>query len=134
MATLTAIDNEKMALYYHEEEKIIHHKVKKMLTTQEFETLLSTGADYLEKYKAKKWLSDDRDNVVISQEANEWGNSVWAPRAIKAGFSYWAVVLPIKASEKLQMSEFVSDYKKRGVTVQVFDDLDKAFQWLRNCN
>ncbi|HOV14394.1 MAG TPA: hypothetical protein PK771_08935 [Spirochaetota bacterium] len=133
MGTITVIDNEKMSLWFHEESKIIHHKIKNVLNTKEFEDLLSKGADYIEKYKAKKWLSDDRDNIVISQEANEWGDKVWAPRVIKAGFSYWAVVVPIKAMGKLQMSMFIKEYKKRGVTVEIFDDVDHAIKWLENC-
>lgn len=133
MGTITVIDNESMSLFFHEEPKIVHHKIKKMLKDHEFMELLSKGAEYMEKYKAKKWLSDDRNNIVISQEANKWGDEVWAPRVIKAGFKYWAVVLPDKAVGKLQMNRFVKEYRTRGVTVEIFDDVDEALQWLEKC-
>lgn len=133
MATMKIIDNENMSLWFHEDKKIVHHKIKKVLTTELFKELLSTGADYLEKYKAKKWLSDDRDNVVIFPEANEWGDKVWAPRVIKSGFAYWAVVAPDKAVGKLQMKRFINEYRERGVTVELFEDVDEAIAWLSTC-
>lgn len=133
MGVIKIIDNEDMSLFYLEEQKIVHHKMKKNLKDEQFELLLSTGAEYMEKYRAKKWLSDDRDNAVISKEANEWGDKVWAPRAIKAGFKFWAIVIPSKSSAKLQMTMFASEYKKRGVTVQIFEDVDNAIKWLESC-
>ena len=64
---------------------------------------LTTGAEYLENHGAQKWLSDDRNSVVIGADDVQWGETVGAPRVIKAGFKYWATVTPSKAVAALQM-------------------------------
>ena len=46
------INKEYMELWYHPDSKIIHHKMKKILPHGAHEELLSTGADYMEKYGA----------------------------------------------------------------------------------
>jgi hypothetical protein len=130
MPKITVIDNEAMSLWFHTDSKIVHHKMKRLLAIEEFKTLLSTGADYLEMYEATKWLSDDKNDTAISPEANEWGDKVWAPRVIKAGFKYWAVVMPNSAAGKLQMKRFIDEYRRRGVTVDMFDTPEDALAWL----
>lgn len=130
MAETELINNENMALWYDPVSKFVHHKIKKSLPKGAFEELLSTGADYLEKYGMKKWLSDDSNVVAITKDDNEWGDKVWAPRVIKAGFSYWAVVMPTSAVGTLQLNRFIDEYRKRGVTVEVFDSVEAAKTWL----
>jgi hypothetical protein len=92
--------------------------------------MLSKGAEYLEKYGMKKWLSDDSNVVAITKEDAEWGDKVWAPRVIKAGFKYWAVVMPTSAMGSLQVNRFVKEYREKGVTVEVFNSVDAAKAWL----
>ncbi len=126
------IDNEYMGLWFHPVSKIVHHKIKATLPKGEFERLLSTGAEYMEKHRAEKWLSDDSNLVVLTQEENKWGDTVWAPRVIKAGFKYWAVVLPTSAVGSLQVKRFIKEYRDRGVTVEAFDSVEDAINWLNS--
>ncbi len=124
------INTEAMSLWYHPTSNFLHHKIKQRLPKGAFEELLSTGADYLEKKRASKWLSDDSNVVAISQEDSEYGDKVWAPRVIKAGFKYWAVVLPKSAVGSLQVKRFINEYRDKGVTVEAFDSIDSATAWL----
>ena len=132
MAETELINNENMALWYDPVSKYIHHKIKKSLPKGAFEELLSTGAGYLEKHGMKKWLSDDSNVVAITKEDSEFGDNVWAPRVIKAGFKYWAVVMPTSAMGSLQINRFVKEYRERGVTVEVFNSVDDARKWLES--
>ncbi|MGD9162382.1 MAG: hypothetical protein PVG39_28490 [Desulfobacteraceae bacterium] len=130
MAETELINNENMALWYDQTGKFVHHKIKKSLPKGAFEELLSTGADYLEKYGMKKWLSDETNFIALNKEDIEWGDKVWAPRVIKSGFKYWAVVMPESAVGSLQIKRFVDEYRERGVTVELFDSVDAAKTWL----
>ena len=132
MAETELINNEHMALWYDPVSKFVHHKIKKSLPKGAFEELLSTGAGYLEKYRMKKWLSDDSNVVAITKDDSEYGDKIWAPRVIKAGFQYWAVVMPTSAMGTLQLNRFVKEYRERGVTVEVFDSVDAAKAWLNS--
>jgi hypothetical protein len=124
------INDDNMSLGYDPVSKYVHHKIKKSLPKGAFEKLLSSGADHLEKYGMKKWLSDDSNVVAITKEDAEWGDKVWAPRVIKAGFKYWAVVMPTSAMGSLQINRFVKEYREKGVTVEVFNTVDAAKAWL----
>ena len=127
---VTIIDTEYMALFYHPDHNIIHHEIRQRIPAGEFPRLLETGLKYLIKYKSKKWLSDDRCLYRLSPEDNEWGDNVWSPRMIEAGFRYWAVVCPPKGLGKIQVKRFAQENEERGVTAKVFDDYSQAFQWL----
>lgn len=121
-----------MSLWFHPVSKIVHHKIKKPLPAGAFQRLLGTGAEYMEKHRATKWLSDDSDVVAIAKDDNAWGDEKWAPRVIKAGFKYWAVVMPKSALGSLMLKRFVSEYRERGVIVEPFDNVDAAIKWLES--
>jgi hypothetical protein len=127
---ITIIDDEKRSLFFHPDSKVVHHKIKGGLFGSDFRDLLSKGAEWMERYHATKWLSDDRDNTIVAPEDYQWGDTEWAPRVIKAGFKYWAIVVPASAVGNLQMRRFADEYRQRGVTVQVFDKLETALAWL----
>jgi hypothetical protein len=55
---------------------------------------------------------------------------MWARRVIKAGLKYWAIVVPENAVGSMQMQRLANEYRKRGVTVNAFADLDTALAWL----
>ena len=132
MDKIEVIKKDYMELWYHPDSKIVHHKMKKTLPKGGHKELLSTGADYMEKYKATKWLSDDRDMVVVREEDYKWANENWTPRVLKAGFKYWAIVLPKSAIGTMQMKGFVKQYQDMGVEVEVFETLESALKWLES--
>jgi len=127
----TLVDNEFVSLWFYPLPRILHHKIYKFLPALAFQELLNTGARHLQKYKATKWLGDNRENPVVSKENHEWARAVWTPRALDAGFKYWATVMPTQAIGRLQLRMFIQEYEDLGVTVQAFDEVDEAFRWLQ---
>ena len=94
MAKITLMDDVDLALWYYDELHIVHHEIRKFPSSERFRAMLTAGAECMEKHGATKWLSDDRKNPVVRDDDAHWGDTVWAPRVIKAGFKYWAIVLP----------------------------------------
>lgn len=129
---VTIIDNEYMALFYSLEDNILHHAIRKRLPNGEFIKLLETGLECLIKYKGSKWLSDDRGHHHVTPEENDWLDGSWAPRAIQAGFRYWAVISPSKGLGKIQMRRFIQEFADRGVEVKMFEDPSQALEWLKS--
>ena len=132
MPTITIIDDEKRSLFYHPEARILHHKIKGECFGSDFRDLLTKGAEWMERHRATKWLSEDRDNKIVAPEDGEWAEREWGPRVIKAGFKYWAIVVPGSAVGSLQMRRFAEEYRQRGVTVRIFDSLQAARSWLES--
>jgi hypothetical protein len=130
MSKMTIIDNEFVTLWYYPEKKIVHHQFHKFLYGQAFRDALNAGVELLQKYGAQKWLSDDRKNSALPKEDVEWAETDWFPRTKKAGWKYWALVLPEQVIGQMNMKRFVRDYSEQGVTVQVFSDPAEAMIWL----
>jgi hypothetical protein len=130
MGVETVWENDLAVVWYHPVEKVVHHKIKKWLGAEGFKTMLTIGADCFEKNRCKKWLSDDRANAVVPPGIAEWGQQVWTPRVIKAGFKWWAVLMPDKAAGRLSMRGFIDTYRGLGVTVDIFADETSALDWL----
>ncbi|MEN2775507.1 hypothetical protein ABCY62_10780 [Acetivibrio clariflavus] len=124
------IDNDYATLWYYPDTKIIHHKLKKFIYGDHLKNLLTTGAEYFEKKGCKKWLSDDRNSSALRKADLEWGNTYWIKRIIKAGWKYWAIIMPDLEVGKMTMKNLIKDYSQLGVTVEIFDDVELAYKWL----
>lgn len=127
----TVIESDWVSLWFYPLTRILHHRIYKFLPPEPFQELLTTGVQHLERYKGTKWLGDNRDNPVVSQENHEWARAVWAPRALKAGFKYWAAIMPTQAIGRLQLRKFIQEYEELGVTAQAFQEVDEGLQWLQ---
>ena len=132
MEPITIIEDEFAGLWYHPGPKVVHHKIRTFLPRGFFAKILTTGAEYLEKHGAQKWLSDDESSVIIAEEDVQWGAAVWAPRVIKAGFRHWGVVTPSGAVAARQMEEFVACYRELGINVRQFERAHDALAWLES--
>jgi hypothetical protein len=124
------INNEYASLIYYPEPKIVHHIFHKPISGKEFRNVLDTGAKTLEKNKAEKWLSDDRANLALPEEDTEWSKTDWFPRAVKAGWKYWALVVPDDFMGRVNMKEFVDSYLDQGLRIAVFTEPEEARKWL----
>ena len=97
-----------------------------------FREVMTKGADIFIEKGCTKWLSDDRNNWVLKQEDVDWGDVNWGPRVIKAGWKYWAIILPDKVIGKMNMKILIDYYLKKGITIDIFEDVAEALQWLTN--
>ena len=129
---ITLIDDPQRTLAYHADFRVVHHTIRGSLPSADFRDLLTKGAECLEKHKATKWLSDDRQLAPISPEDSDWGEIVWGPRVLKAGFKFWAIVVPAHAVGSLQLRRFANMYRARGVSVEVFENLEATWRWLKS--
>jgi hypothetical protein len=125
-------ENGHVTLWYYPETKIIHHKFHKFVSGKNLREPLTAGLELLRKNGAVKWLSDDRENSALPQEDGLWATNEWFPRAVAAGWKFWALVQPQNVIGQMNIKRFVSDYSRRGVTVKVFDDPDDALAWLES--
>jgi hypothetical protein len=132
MPPTTIMDDEYAGLWFHPEARIVHHKIRKFLPPGVFRSLLTTGAEWLERHGAQKWLSDDRDSVVVPPEDIAWADAEWSPRVLRAGFRFWAIVTPSKAVAALQMKGLIRARRDLGVTVELFESLEDAMAWLES--
>jgi hypothetical protein len=130
MASETVIDNEFVTMWYHAGSKIVHHQFHKFLHGEPFRECLMEGLKLMKERLAQKWLSDDRMNAALPVEDYEWSTTKWRPRAIGAGWRYWAIVLPEKVVGQMTMNRILQLYEDSPVTVKLFSDPQEALTWL----
>ena len=129
---ITVLDNEFATVWYHSEDKIVHHQFHKFIYGQAFRDVLTRGAEIFEQYGATKWLSDDRNNSALHPDDSDWAVHTWNPRVVQAGWKYWAVVMPEKAIGQMNLKRFVKLYSDMGITVRVFSNPEEALMWLKS--
>jgi hypothetical protein len=125
----TILDNEFACLPYHPQKKIVHHSYHQATSGTEFRELLNTGIETMRTRQATKWLSDNRNSMVLSPEDSHWAMSNWFPRAVQAGWKYWAIVVPENAMTKFNMMEFIDSYVDSGLKVVLFTTPEAALEW-----
>jgi len=125
-------DSEYITVVYHPDTKIVHHTIHKTVPFPILTAATDAGTEALARYGASKWLSDDRKNTALSPESYEYALSDWGVRTVKAGWKYWALVVPEELSGRLDMVRMVELCYNLGVRVMVFTDLEKAELWLKS--
>lgn len=131
MSTLAIFDDEYMSLWYHPETGIVHHRINSYLVHGGFRKLLTASADLLEAHRATRYLSDDRNNIVVDPADIKWADDNWYPRVIKAGLKHWALVLPSTIVGTLQANSILERRRSQGLDVQGFGSVEAATAWLQ---
>jgi len=125
------LQNDHITLWYYPELEIVHHQMVHTPSSQEFRELLSKGAETLERHRAIKWLSDDRGNTLLRPQDEAWADTEWLPRVLRAGFRFWAIVLPMGAIGKLNMQRLAQQHAQRGIISTIQTMPYPAFEWLK---
>ena len=128
----TILDTDYATLWYYPEEKIVHHAFHRFIYGQKFRDVLEKGMEIFKKHEAQKWLSDDRKNSALPADDTKWAMEDWFPKVFEAGWKYWAIVMPDKAVGQMNMNRFISMYAEKGLTIELFEDLDEALDWLKS--
>jgi cytosine/adenosine deaminase-related metal-dependent hydrolase len=130
MSTTVIYDNQYLNMVYHTDKKIVHHHYYKKLNSEYLRAGLNRGNELLQEHGATKWLSDNREVNAHSPEDTEWINTDWLPRAVAAGWKYWALVVPYDTIARMNMKKFVEAFYEMGVRVMVFEHVGDAMDWL----
>lgn len=130
METIKVLDNKHVTLFYHEDKRMVHHVYKPTIGGEHLKEALNTGIELLQKHGANKWLSDNRAIQAHTEEEGQWVNNDWLPRAIDAGWKYWALVVPDNIMARFNMGEFIEIFHNMGVRVMVFTQPEDAMLWL----
>lgn len=120
-------------VWIHERRKVVHHRINRPILAEELSVIqeaFTCGAEALKAHKATKWLSDDRTQLVMPSEVQEWCQTVWFPTTRSFGWKYWAMIQPESAVAKLFVGRLMAMMPSQGITAQTFSDVPDALVWL----
>jgi hypothetical protein len=124
------LETPRMTLWYLPGERIVRHEMHQYPGRETLEQVLMCGLELMREKGATKWLSDDRAGGALPRSHHEWGQNIWAPQAIAAGWRYWALLPPAEAIGNANMNRLVEVYAAKGVTAQIFREVGSAYRWL----
>lgn len=111
--------------------KVLVKTIKSFIRDQELRDFFNAGYEQVKKQNGKKWLSNNANLIVYKADDIDWINEDWLPRMLKAGWKYWAVIEPTKATGNVSMMSFLEFYKKQGITLKIFHTMEDAVAWIR---
>jgi hypothetical protein len=127
---MVVYENEYATLWYYPDAGIVHHQIHKYTYGPHFRELMLEGLRIFKERQATKWLSDDRENSALPKADAEWALTNWRPFVIKAGWKYWAIVMPKKQIGQMNMKQLGSELAAQGITVNAFTTPEEALEWL----
>jgi hypothetical protein len=132
MPNMTLYDSEYITVEYWPDKQLIYHTIHQPMSSQlpTFKAALNAGTEALEKYKVRKWLSDDRKNDPLTPEGNEWAFGDWQPRTLKAGWKYWGSVVPEDLVAAGTLIPVIDNLYQLGLRMMVFSNVEEAVAWL----
>jgi hypothetical protein len=132
MPNVTIYSSDYITVEYWPDHNSIYHVVHQPISGQLpiFKEALNAGTEALQKYNVHKWLSDDRKNDALTPEGNAWSFSDWQPRTMKAGWKYWALVVPNAAAAAGTLAPVIEQLFELGLRMMVFANVEEAVAWL----
>ena len=130
MPKITIYENDYATLWYHTSKKIVHHVIHKPVFGAPLREGLEKGVQLLKENSAQKWLSDCLKGGAMLKDDLDWSQNEWYPRAVIAGWKWWAVVLPKKTVGQLSMKRMANSFTQPSFEVAFFLDPDEALSWL----
>lgn len=103
---------------------------KRFVEGPDFKKGLNTGLELVQEKGTHKWLADLRRLGVVTQEDQEWSNTDWFPRAITAGLTHMAIVVPHNIIAKWSVDRIMSKVEGTNLTTHYFDNVEQAREWL----
>jgi hypothetical protein len=66
----------------------------------------------------------------LTQEGNEWSLNEWQPKTIKAGWRYWAMVVPEDMAAAGTLVPVIDILFEIGLRMMVFTEPEQGIAWL----
>lgn len=111
----------------------VHVKGIGFLQSKDYQTGMNKGLELLEEKKATKWLADMQEQSVIGLADQDWTAQDWTPRAVKAGLSHSAFVVPTNVLTQLSLKRIINKVGNKEIVMVYFDNIESAKDWLRSC-
>lgn len=121
-------------LWYYPDLKIVHSQFLKYTKGDMFREVLSKGIEVFIKNNCIKWLSDDRNIGLVSQEDAAWSRDIWYGKLAKAGWKYWALVKPESKIGTITFKNSTKQVYDPNMSMKIFNNPDDALDWLKNHN
>ena len=122
-------EHEKAFLQYNEEVNSVELIWKKFQDPETYQLMFKKGVEFIKEYKATGFLSDIRNEGVVSPDSSKWLQQVIMPKAISYGLKKIAVVMNSDVFKEFYIKGIQKSAEKE--MMQYFDSVEAANVWLK---
>ncbi|HTJ52231.1 MAG TPA: hypothetical protein VL443_22370 [Cyclobacteriaceae bacterium] len=115
---------------YDKANHVVILKWKVAPTSVEFREGLDSIISAMEHFKTGKLIADTTHLGAIHPDDQEWSTTVWAQKAVSAGYSKLALVIPSDIFTKMSVEDTMN-MDKTETPSAYFDTIDAAIDWIK---
>ncbi len=98
--------------------------------SKQYRSTLQKALDLADEHKFAYYLSDIREQRLVSPEDRKWFQEIAMPQAIKKGLEKAAVVFSGNIFKKYYLNNIFDASKKFGLPLKFFSNEEEAEKWL----
>lgn len=126
------LDNEFAEISYDRELVLGKIEWKRKTSTEEYQYAFETLLDYAKKNPSDNFLSDIREQNVVSPENRKWFETEMLPKAIDVGLKRVAVVFDGNVFKKHYLNMILKVTNKFKLPMKVFTSTEEALEWFKS--
>lgn len=107
--------------------KTVWHSRK--LTFDEYKEPFMAAIEFQKHVRVENYISDIRDQNIISPEFRKWFQTEILPIAYAAGIKRSAIIFNGNVFKKYYLNNILNSVKKFGAPIKFFGTLEEALQW-----
>ncbi len=132
---ITIIQTDFALSQYFEEDKLVQITWKKVpkLSLEDYQMVIIKSLEFQEQHPGKvlNYLSDIRDQGILSPEYRKWFQDVAVPRAVKNGLKMGAVLFDGNVFQKYYLNNILNFTKTFGIKFKFFSKREEAIEFFR---
>ena len=96
----------------------------------EFAAVLEAGLRAIKEHQSSRGLVDCLRQRVVQQSDQDWVNQSWFPRALAAGLTRLALVIPKSGLTMMNIRDVLGKVSDTKLDTAYFSTVDEALRWL----
>ncbi len=123
-------ENEFSRLSYEEDLKILTITwTNKKLSFEEYQRPFKIALEFMTKNPVENYISDIRNQGIVSPEFRKWLQEVAMPEAARAGLKRVVGVANVNVFKQYYINNVFQSAKKFGLPFKMFNTIEEAKKW-----
>lgn len=125
-------ENEFASLTYEEDFKLLTITwTNKRVSFEEYQKTFKNAIDFMAKKPVDNYISDIREQGIISPEFRKWLQETALPEAANAGLKRIVGVATVNIFKQYYINHVFKSAKKFGLPFKMFSTVEEAKEWFR---
>jgi hypothetical protein len=126
------LDTDYASISHNSELKLGKIVWKRKTSTEEYQYAFITLLEYAKSNQTDNFLSDIRNQSVVSPENRKWFEEEMLPKAIETGLKRAGVVFDGNIFKKYYINMIIKVSNKFGMPLKMFSSEEEAIKWFQS--